>query len=441
MSAESCLPANHPSRPFKISRCYCGGWSSDRCDQPGWSQYEDSSFPESCGCTIFQKGTARKCHKDPEGYPQDLVARFDCCTGATVPWECDPRFCPGPSAIPACTAVFSEYCKTGDNINNQRCQRLAAGTAEQKTLYNEIAADYCIANNGDGSRFREAACSAFCKANAERCGPALRKVCASKAPTDVNWTSVCGCSYKDEVYTAWSDSINQRWNVPAGTFDGARVCSFPQCKSADLAFQTPPPAAGCPPTAVTTCLQNVTINAQGAAITDGDINVNLNPQCASQYKLKDGSTGSECTSRKDCGNGRDCVGGACVPAKTCTEAGAATDCPSGDECVGGACIPLRTRCTTDGECTTGNKVCEMTDGIGFCVPPPDDAPPVGDKSSKMLYLWIALAVLGAAMLIGLAWWAVRASNKKTKKTTATTTATATAIARKGSVVSPPVKAK
>jgi peptidoglycan-associated lipoprotein len=67
-------------------------------------------------------------------------------------------------------------------------------------------------------------------------------------------------------------------------------------------------------------------------------------QCPGNQKCRGNRCGAECESADECGDGKDCQGGACVAPSECS---ADTDCGDGKECDGG-------RCVAAGQCSLSN---------------------------------------------------------------------------------------
>lgn len=338
LSAEGCIGITDPRRGafsdnFRWSYQYfgrCGDHPTEvHCNAPD-TGYTESAQDQFRACLGKSAGYEIKCYRNHESYPQDLISRFNCCTGYTEQIYCDPRYC--PAAKDNCVAVYAQYCSQPDKINDTKCLNLYT---LNKDLYRDIVAPYCIAQNTDGSRFKEPACRRFCTENLNQCENKLKEVCKNKKPNDPTWSEICGCWYDDSVYTNFYNSLAEKWNVPDGFFVQPRVCGFPECKSANPAYRQPPPKEGCPPLNVTTCLANVKIDVSGSIVKDSPISVTVAPGCKSSYTPKP----SSCSDTKPCPSTSDkCVQGKCVPIpRVCTVATEKTDCKADEKCIEGIC--------------------------------------------------------------------------------------------------------
>ena len=178
-------------------------------------------------------------------------------------------------------------------------------------------------------------CRDYCAENTNQCQTLLKTVCASKKPKDSAWSPICGCWYASSIYDNFYRSLEEKWNLPQGTYSTSPVCSFPECKE-NVDYQ--PKGITCPPTSIVTCLQNVSVDATGAALKNSPISVKQDTACKAAYIQKGGTR--SCTSKTDCDSGQECTGGVCVtPPKKCTVATVATDCSSDEQCVAGQCEP------------------------------------------------------------------------------------------------------
>jgi hypothetical protein len=325
----SCLSAGDLSRDATQSRnCkrYSSWVSAEDCAPgatsiEGYNTFTGAFNPDSSGCCdgdCTGKRYFAKCFKT--NYFMNMTpaqiseAKFKCCAGQTEQRFCDPNYCP---LATNCKPVYFDFCG-GDKIstNYQQCQRLKTTDI---TSYNELVSAYCLTGNTDGTRFREAICQDYCQNNLTACTPKLLSVCKDKKPNDTSWSGVCGCFYPPSVYSTFNDTITKKWNVPPGTLTDQPRCSYPDCVSAAI---KPPddPARVCKPLALTTCLQNVTVDATGAVISGGIV-VSQNAACASSWSQKgttptpsDGTTPSTpCTVDSNCPSGQHCVSGTCVP--------------------------------------------------------------------------------------------------------------------------------
>lgn len=264
---------------------------------------------------------------------------IDCCSfndlATLMNMDCPPDMYQGSEG---CAVELLKWCAVGDNIKDIRCNQLKTSKPD---LWKRIASEYCTGNgNADGRRFGEAFCQSFCQENRTTCEPALDKLCDGKDPNNNEWSKICGCHYNNSVYTNFSNSMDTKWMAPAGTFYGARVCVFPQCKDAWEGYQQLQKQA-CPVVSVTSCLQAISIDARGAVINGGSVIPTQVQNCGNALKPRPENS-VKCTTTKDCGAlaGTICMDGYCTasasPSGPCKED---KDCTGTNQtCIGGACV-------------------------------------------------------------------------------------------------------
>lgn len=350
---KTCPSWDDPARDTIESDCYCYDWEERNCNSATHTRGTGNSYSRSCGCHSGGRGTVRKCVNTD--YDKTIEGKFDCCTGnSSDSSKCNPDYCSRDSIN--CTNVYANYCKTGVNINSIRCERLKT---LDPVLYNEGIEKYCITDNSDGSRFKEEGCKSFCKETG-KCETKLGEVCLSKNPADNSWKGVCGCYYDEDIYAKFGKTMEEKWKVPEIAFNGKKQCTFPLCASSFEAYRL---KGECDPLNITSCLQQVTVDATGAVLNGGSvINISQNAKCQTQYIKKTGGGTDDTTP----GGG----GGT-------TPGGDATNVENGGSCV------YNRNCKSD-NCTAGK--CAAAEE-----PPP--------KSNKTLY-WV-LGIIGAVLLIGL----------------------------------------
>lgn len=243
---------------------------------------------------------------------------------------CDPRYC--NETTENCQVTLANWCASGDNISDVVCQRIKKSNP---TLYNEIQSTYCLTNNASGENFKTTACEDFCEANPGQCDRTLRDVCANKSAADSAWKGVCSCWYNDTIYNTFYKSLDDLWVVPSGTLYAPPECGYPDCKSVSYAAYRPDTST-CPATSITSCVQNVTVDATGAVVTSSPITISQEAECKSSYKKKkDDSnvTAVACTTTSDCSTDQTCNGGQCID-NPCS---ADSDCSVGKACRNSKC--------------------------------------------------------------------------------------------------------
>lgn len=335
---EQCTGGCDTSKTEKVSQCINGSPGGENCNDK--CRNNSSPFP-SRHTDAFCSGTAAICKRLLNDFDAVKENRqYDCCSyndlGVLMSKDCPPGLYEGSEG---CAEYLSDFCKIGDNIKDIRCDQLKKIKPD---LWKNIAQTYCINDNLNGERFFLPICQTFCQENRSTCEPLLTGICHDKTPADQKWNRVCGCHFKDEIFTTFSDSLDEKWSAPPGTFRGQRPCFFPECKSAYEGYQ-PLLIDKCPAVSVTSCLQQVTVDARGAVINDSDIIINQNvKECKSLIVRKDSSSvDQKCSTNKDCpvGGGYLCTNGTCQHTST-IKCKIDSDCSSTEEekCIEGSCI-------------------------------------------------------------------------------------------------------
>ena len=279
----SCLSVTSPQRlSHRKEICTC--FEKDllgECRKSGDYDQFDSGQVDRVNCNLPCVGEDYRsyCYLNPNKYPNDINSKFDCCTGAKNPSDCSPNYC--PSATANCKPVIIEYCRMGNNIIDQKCQRLK--DIDLKS-YDEIVYKNCIEDT-TGNNLNQSVCKEWCRdpKNTYRCENLLRTICPTKLPNDPKWKSICGCYYDGAIYEKFNEDVAAKWQVPPGTLQDKPICAFPQCKLAD--YQ--PLDKTCPEISLTQCFQDVNVDARGAIISDLKIKQNVQG-CSSKWKIKGG---------------------------------------------------------------------------------------------------------------------------------------------------------
>lgn len=269
------------------ARCAAGALRDSDCALPGKLVVDTSQYKEIGGldgsCGFVRSLKVAKCFPALDTYKTDPDSLLKCCTGEIEAKLCHPDYC---TTNPNCLSMLTRHCKTGDNINTQVCQRIKE---TDKNLYNEMANNYCVANNQNGEKFKTAICRSYCSENNGQCDNLLNNVCKDKKPGG-DWSSICGCNYDQNIYRTFREAIEKEWNAPPGVLTSPPVCSFPDCK---LSSYKPDidPKHPCPEVSLTNCTQSVKIDATGAVI--GDITIDQSTECKRQWTKKGGESGDD----------------------------------------------------------------------------------------------------------------------------------------------------
>lgn len=343
---ESCLSATDPSRDSTQSRV-CRAYSSyirdtDCTENSFYATHRTPSrefITEDASCAgLPAPRYFMKCYRSDyfEGLktPEEILERkWVCCRGIKPVKDCDPNYC--PSAKSNCLAVYAEYCSAGDHISEEKCKELFR---QNPDIYREIASRYCLGpGNDDGKRFKTEICREFCKGGG--CSTKLESFCKDKSPVDEDWKRVCGCYYDKKVYDQFRTSIEEKWYLPPGSFGGARICYYPDCKDAFPEYrENLGTGQTCPATSITTCIQDIKVDARGAVISRGTIVPTQIQQCGSAFRQREDTI--RCSSDKECENvtGKNkCTGGFCTASSSAKSCKVDEDCP-GQQCKGEICI-------------------------------------------------------------------------------------------------------
>lgn len=284
---------------------------SDACTHPDFRNCAADQIDDTGGYYNWSARCYRSNFFPGMDEQQQDNLKVKCCTGEEDFINCDPDYC--PTATEKCTPVFTKWCKTGDNINDELCLRLLKN---DPTLFKEKLSSYCITDNKNGERLKTRACRAYCAEDVKKCRVPLDILCKDRKVDDPEWGGICNCWLDPKIYETFSTTMEEKWKVPPGVLSGPRNCTFPSCKRADEDFK---PKTTCDPLSITTCVQDISVNLKGAVIGNGgSINVSQNAECATMYHLKadsdtkdgsvkDGSTKPKaCVVNIDCGAGKIC---------------------------------------------------------------------------------------------------------------------------------------
>lgn len=385
---SSCLSETDPKRDIPgqtlMSKCFCGetGWvGKDVCwpDYPVPGQQSEVRESPDCeqSCFTFKNHRIR-CYKRADQYPDSLQSHFDCCTGKTEVFKCDPRYCPTDHDPLPCNATFAQFC-SGDKINTnyQQCQRLL-DTELGKKNYAEYSYKYCVDDNPSGVRFRDTICRDYCQKNPTACESKLREICKDKNPTQTEWVDICGCYYPLEVYTTFFKSLDDQYNLPSGTSWSSPECGFPQCKVASYQSKDP---KNCPIQSIVTCVATAKVDVTGAIVKDSPITINISPECQGKYTPKKAIKCSQATEATDCPKETPkCVSEVC---KQCREN---TDCvnPEKPFCSSGVCV----ECKDASQCPAERPVCRAN----ICVQEEEPA-----KKGFPIWAWFLIGFIVLAL--------------------------------------------
>lgn len=280
----SCLGIRDSSRKYVDSTCRCLESELTENDCPAdYKSFGDiRETGVRCGCTWGSTADQAKCYKTT--YPTDQASRLKCCTGETAEKDCDPQYCVKNWAN--CAPIFKKECST--DLTKPVCARLITGnlaTPNSKTLYNEMAQEYC-----KGVNLNQGVCREWCKKNLGKCKDSLRTFCKDKAG-NLTYSSTCACYFPQEKYQAIATKIANEWDVPDNYIDPTPECMFPACKASDYVDEAK--KNKCTGLTIAKCYQNIDINLEDSSVPNLIVNQNVTGcKTAFSKKKKPGTSGA-----------------------------------------------------------------------------------------------------------------------------------------------------
>lgn len=355
------------------------------------------------------------------------TALRDCCYGRAngVAAGCPDTLCPGSDWCMNQSEFMCTNCR-GDRSGVVSCD--GSGTGPTWGMLNDDLCDslrqldfprwknmmeqLCLGPDGKPNEYtRTSGCITFLRnPQVQKYGTKLNEWCRKQpiVPSDPGTDSspvdddLCGCFRDPSFYDKYMQALAQKWVIPDGLIDSRPVCIYPNCANALVVDQSQLlPGKECKAANIATCMQTVTVNADGTI--NGNISVSQSCKPGTGIIPRNAGYGT-CKSTSDCVLGQVC-----------------------DPITGRCSMPndVTVKCTTNDDCaTTGGRVCgaATSDGSRYCQAPPDPSPdggggtPGGDgggsggtggsaaPASGMVALYVVLAVVVVAFVAGLVWW-------------------------------------
>lgn len=411
----------------------------------------------SHGPVTWCGGSSRSC-KDKIGVPMDGCSQLgsghrvcavypprpswsgvrDCCMNEIgIAGGCPDGLCPGSDQCMRETEYMCTSCR-GDRSVSYTCDGSGSGPTwgmmndalclalkdQDFPRWKNMMERLCLNEDGSPNAFtRLSGCVDFLNdPDVQKYGTKLNAWCRAQPITPATPGTdsapanddLCACFRDRGFYEQYMQALAKKWVIPPGLIDSRPVCIYPNCNNALVVDRSQLlPGNGCKAANIATCLQTVTVNADGKV--NGNISISQN--CTPGTGLTPKNTGyNTCKTSDDCVLGQVC-----------------------DVVAGQCCMPndITVKCTTDDDCKpTGNRVCGTArpDGSRYCQARDgqgggsDDGGGSGGGGAgnggdtAMWAVYVLVGVVLVALLAGALWWFVlrgrsRATNNAAQKPT------------------------
>ena len=140
-----------------------------------------------------------------------------------------------------------------------------------------------------GENLNTSMCKKFCKENPDKCDQSLRTFCDDKMGQS-GYKDICSCYYPSEVYEDMVAAFSQQWNIPEELNSANPYCIYHACQNATV---VPAQENPCPAVNIASCIQNVELSAEGAVISE--LNLEQDADCRAEltgnYNISDSGNG------------------------------------------------------------------------------------------------------------------------------------------------------
>lgn len=170
-----------------------------------------------------------------------------------------------------------------DTNEKEECGDLLQETDDNNcdhTPCDSLSKKFCL-EIGDKDQLKDPRCQKFCAENPEKCTDRLKDFCSDKVGNS-QYDTICGCYYPDSVYNSMIQAFSNEWNVPGNLLDTRPVCMFPKCENASI---KPLVSPSCKPVTLSTCIQNIDIDAENAYIKN--ISMKQSALCKNKFVRKE----------------------------------------------------------------------------------------------------------------------------------------------------------
>jgi len=172
--------------------------------------------------------------------------------------------------------------------------------------YEQSMFDMCFNGGGDennkGKNINKAICKSYFKDNwNDSIQDNLKDFCRNEDKEDETsepkerykmskYSNFCSCFKPDSFYDTLSKSIQKKWNGPPG-MDQRPQCIYPPCLTTGLYDK----GEKCQSISFTSCVQDVKIDAGGDIIVAGEINIDQDSVCETNFVMQENNDGTPTT--------------------------------------------------------------------------------------------------------------------------------------------------